>query len=299
LNVDTDFAFQRYQAIALRLPAASYPQIAQRVSGLLEIADEFDAFLFDAFGVLNVGNAGIPGAPETVRTLQANGKHTLVVTNAGSVDKRELMKKYLRLGFDFSDEQVVSSRGQMLVALQSYPDTTHWGVAAFASAGLEYIDARLSLLEQDSQIYESVDGIILLSSHDWNAARQELLVNSIAARPRPVLVGNPDIIAPRERGFSLEPGFYAHDLADRTGVEPEFYGKPFGHVFAEAGRRIGVLDQARVLMLGDTLHTDILGGAAAGFKTALVADHGLFRGHDVDDYIAASGIVPDFILPSI
>lgn len=299
MNIDTDFAFQRYQAVASRLPAARFPRVAQRVPGLAHIADEFDAFLFDAFGVLNVGNSGIPGAPETVRTLQANGKQTLVVTNAGSVDKRELMKKYRRLGFVFSADQVVSSRGQMLVALQAYPDTMHWGVAAFAGAGLEYIDARLTLLEQERHVYESVDGIILLSSHDWTQDRQDLLVSAITARPRPVLVGNPDIIAPRETRFSLEPGFFAHDLADRTGVEPAYYGKPFSQVFAEAARRIGKIDPARVLMLGDTLHTDILGGVAAGFKTALVADHGLFRGHVVDDYIAASGIVPDYILPSI
>jgi ribonucleotide monophosphatase NagD (HAD superfamily) len=49
-------------------------------------------------------------------------------------------------------------------------------------------------------------------------------------------------------------------------------------------------------MVGDTLHTDILGGAAAGFKTILVTDYGLFRGHPIAPYIAASKIVPDFIV---
>ena len=31
-------------------------------------------------------------------------------------------------------------------------------------------------------------------------------------------------------------------------------------------------------MVGDSLHTDILGGAAAGMTTVLITDHGLFRG---------------------
>ncbi len=35
---------------------------------------------------------------------------------------------------------------------------------------------------------------------------------------------------------------------------------------------------ARVVIVGDTLHSDILGGAAQGWKTVLVTDHGLFAG---------------------
>ena len=48
-------------------------------------------------------------------------------------------------------------------------------------------------------------------------------------------------------------------------------------------------------MVGDTLHTDILGGAAAGLRTVLVTDHGLLKGMNASDLIQRSGIVPDFI----
>jgi glycerol 3-phosphatase-2 len=50
--------------------------------------------------------------------------------------------------------------------------------------------------------------------------------------------------------------------------------------------------------VGDTLHTDILGGAAYGVKTALVTGHGLFANQNVPPYIAQSGIVPDYIMVS-
>ncbi|MCZ8171750.1 MAG: hypothetical protein O9272_08425, partial [Brevundimonas sp.] len=40
------------------------------------------------------------------------------------------------------------------------------------------------------------------------------------------------------------------------------------------------------------MHTDVLGGRAAGMGAVLVADHGLFAGRDVRGYIARSGIVP-------
>lgn len=52
-------------------------------------------------------------------------------------------------------------------------------------------------------------------------------------------------------------------------------------------------------MIGDTLHTDILGGQAAGLDTVLVTDHGLFKARPVDSFIRQSGIAPTWIIPSI
>jgi ribonucleotide monophosphatase NagD (HAD superfamily) len=49
-------------------------------------------------------------------------------------------------------------------------------------------------------------------------------------------------------------------------------------------------------MVGDSLHTDILGGQAAGIKSALIAGYGFFAGHDVFPPIISSGIQPDYIL---
>ena len=33
-------------------------------------------------------------------------------------------------------------------------------------------------------------------------------------------------------------------------------------------------------MIGDSLHTDVLGGLASGISTVLVTNHGLFKNHD-------------------
>ena len=48
-------------------------------------------------------------------------------------------------------------------------------------------------------------------------------------------------------------------------------------------------------MVGDTLHTDVLGAAASGLSSVLVADHGLLAGRDPRPYIAASGIRPRYL----
>ena len=156
------------------------------------------------------------------------------------------------------------------------------------------------MLGDDAESYDAQDGFLLVGADGWTDRRQTLLEASLKRAPRPVLVGNPDLVAPRETGLSREPGWFAHRLADRTGVMPVFLGKPFGQVFDIAlGRFNRALRPERVLMVGDTLHTDILGGAQAGFATALVTGYGALTGLDVTDAIAQAGLSPDFIVPNI
>lgn len=52
-------------------------------------------------------------------------------------------------------------------------------------------------------------------------------------------------------------------------------------------------------MVGDTLHTDILGGRHMRFAAALVTGFGSLVGMDVNDAIARSGIVPGIIVERI
>ena len=174
----------------------------------------------------------------------------------------------------------------------------HWGLAAPEALGLEDLtDLDLEFLGDDPVTYDRVDGILLMGSGTWTGRRQTLLEQSLARNPRPVLVGNPDIIAPRETELSIEPGYYAHQLADRTGVTPRFFGKPFGNIFDLAFARLGPgFDRSRTVMVGDSLHTDILGGQAAGLSAALIAGYGFFAGHDPVPAIARSGIRPDYVL---
>ncbi len=298
----TAWAFDAYQAVRHRLPQARFPTRSEIAIDLTAIIARFDIFLLDAFGVLNVGETAIPGAVNHVAALQAAGKHVMVVSNAAGYPKRFLMARLHRLGFAFTPEQVLSSRDVLLDVLHRQPPH-RWGLMADPQYGLEELDnLHTTILADDPQAYDLAEGFAFLGSGTWTMARQHLLTDSLRRNPRPVLVGNPDIVAPREGGLSLEPGYFAHLVADATGLAPQFFGKPYPAVYDMAltralAARPDVTDPARILMVGDTLHTDILGGAAAGVKTALVTGYGALLGMDVQSAIATCGMVPDFILP--
>ncbi|MEP4198350.1 MAG: HAD-IIA family hydrolase [Aliishimia sp.] len=294
--MNTDEAFEAYENVRHRLPATQRTALCHRVPHLEAIADEIDVFLLDAFGVLNIGETAIEGVPERVARLQKAGKRVMVVSNAAGYPHANLMEKYTRLGYNFAPEDVISSRKATLHGLTKDP-ACKWGLMATESLGradLEGLD--VTFLAEAPSAYDTVEAFLLLGSAVWTQTRQTLLEASLIRNPRPVYVGNPDIVAPRENGFSIEPGFYGHALADATGVQPVFFGKPFSNIFDLAFARLGAFDPARTVMVGDSLHTDILGGQAAGLKTALIEGYGFFAGYDVDNAIEKSGIQPDFIL---
>ncbi|WP_208998568.1 hypothetical protein [Roseibium aquae] len=56
------------------------------ISRLLDITDQIDACVFDAFGVLNVCARPIPGADRRLDDLRARGIAIRVLTNAASQD---------------------------------------------------------------------------------------------------------------------------------------------------------------------------------------------------------------------
>ncbi len=290
-------AFNAYEAVRHRLPETRTTEVNyRRVETLEDIAHEFDVFLLDAFGVLNIGDTAIPDTPDRIRTLKAAGKRVLVVSNAAGFPHATLLEKYIRLGYDFAPKDVITSRATLLSELNSQSEF-HWGLMATPSAGLRDLEGlKLSYLEDDPTPYKTADGFLMIGSAAWTETRQAMLETALLERPRPIMVGNPDIVAPREYGFSKEPGLFAHRLADRTGVAPQFFGKPFGNIYDLVFERLGCIDKSRVLMVGDSLHTDILGARNAGIVSALISGFGFFAGHDVEAAIKKAGIVPNFVV---
>ncbi|MDV7143729.1 HAD hydrolase-like protein [Tropicimonas sp. TH_r6] len=296
--MDTATALAAYEAVRHRLPPTVPPNAApQHADSLAEIADRFDVFLLDAFGVLNIGDTAIPGVTDRIDDLTRAGKRVIVVSNAAGFPHATLIEKYARLGYRFAPEDVITSRATLMAAIRNEP-VRRWGLMATRSAGLgELADLETAYLEEAAAPYAAADGFLLIGSAAWTEERQALLVAAVKDRPRPVWVGNPDIVAPRETGFSIEPGHFAHRLADETGVAPVFFGKPFANIFELALRRLGGgIPHERIVMVGDSLHTDILGAQTAGIASALIADYGFFAGQDAPGAIARTGIRPDFVL---
>ncbi|MDA0989271.1 MAG: HAD family hydrolase [Verrucomicrobia bacterium] len=224
-------AFARYEAIKPRLPSASFPSRSIRAANLESVSEMFDAFVLDAFGVLNIGDTAIPGAVERMQTLRKLGKRLMVLTNAASYTQAEALAKYSRLGFDFSRDEVISSRDVAAMHIGRILPSGLWGAIAAKGDTYEDIPANVIDLIDDPARFARVDGFLFLSTARWTADLQARLENALRERPRPLVIANPDLVAPREAGLSPEPGLFAHDLIDMLEVESHWFGKPFAAAF--------------------------------------------------------------------
>lgn len=290
-------AFEAYEQVRHHFPKVAFPGHSQTADSLGALTDRYDLFVFDAFGVLNVGETAIPGAVARIAALEAAGKTCIILSNAASYDGDAACRKFRRLGFAFGADRIVTSRQAALAALAAAP-ARRWailGLGADEAGALPFAP----LVPESRADFDRAEGFVFLSTLRWGLGAQDLLEASLAQHPRPVVIANPDIIAPREDGLSTEPGFFGYRLAERGLGRVEFHGKPFPSIYRQVRERFPDHSAHRICMIGDTLHTDILGAAAAGWKTVLATRHGMLKGLDIDGAIARSGIVPDHIIPSI
>ena len=283
-----------------RLPAPVRKGRAEPGSGLPALVDRYDAFILDGYGVINLGPEPIPGIGDTIRALRAAGREVMVLTNGAGRPSRVTARRYAGWGLDMPERLVVSSRDALEASLAAYPRRGLWGVMALPDSELETLPVETALLEDDEALYRCAAGFIFIRSEGWSTARHQLLAKALRASPRPVLVANPDVSAPYPDGrYSAEPGYWALRIEAETGVRCELYGKPFAPAFELAFSRLGAAGtrRERVAMVGDGLHTDILGGLAAGLGTVLVTEHGLLKGLDWEARAARAGIFPDHVVP--
>ena len=297
-SLDAESVLDLYERA--RLPAPARKGRAEPAANLLALADRYDAFILDGYGVINVGPEPIPGIGDTIRTLRAAGREVMVLTNGAGRPSRVTARRYAGWGLDMPERLVVSSRDALEASLAMRPRPGLWGVMALPDSELETLPVETALLEDDEAVYRRVDGFIFIRSGGWGTARHLLLAQALRESPRPVLVANPDVSAPYPgRRLSAEPGYWALRIEAETGVRCAPYGKPFAPAFELALSRLGAAGarRERVAMVGDGLHTDILGGLAAGLGTVLVTDHGLLKGLDWEASAARAGIFPDYVVP--
>lgn len=272
------------------MPSARTNKPMQDINSLTDISNTVGAFVFDAFGVLNVGETLIKGADQRLLELRAQGNHIRILTNAASYDRAGAVSKFERLGLEIDPSEIITSRDAALDALT--PGI--WGVIAAPEDNLADIENETIRLEEDTAPYDMVDGFLFLSSSGWSKAKQKTLEAALQRRARPVLIANADLVAPRENGFSLEPGYFGHLIVDAGIQDVRFFGKPFPEVYELAEKSLPDLAPQNIAMCGDTLHTDILGAAARNWRTVLVTKDGMFTGHDTQLFCDQSGIYPDW-----
>lgn len=302
-SITLDDIIAMYEALRPHMPPAMSSGVPPReISRLVEILPHVDALVLDGFGVINVGASLIEGIHEFLEMAAARDIAIMVLTNGAGQGAEASWAKYHDWGLPITRPQVVSSRDALEADL---PVVASGRVVASLGPAARPLGGENELtLADDPDLFDRAESFAFLGSAGWDDGLQAMLESALARDGRDLLVGNPDISAPLGGHFSAEPGYWAVRAMQATGIVPRWYGKPhraaFDLTFAKLqqvyGRRF---DRNRVAMVGDSLHTDILGARAAGMQAVLLTGYGLFSDGGAHDMIAKCAITPDWIAATL
>ena len=277
---------------------------------LPEIIDRYDAFCFDGYGTLyNRGSFVYPGAMEWFQALRRAGKYIRLVTNAASDVDDVLARDADKRGFDFTAAETISSGSllkELVAELRGYGHEMRevyyigreTGKNVLASCGMHAV-------AMDADPAEPI--VAISSAKDTPETYAQAV--KILQRPGAILlVLNSDAWAPKipdENGLTVrEPvsGALSEHLrrdsisvTNPAGAETYYLGKPFPAIWNKV--KCSLSAGSRVLMIGDTLGTDVYGAKVAGFDSALVVG----RNEPVEELKKDEltlGIRPDYYLKS-
>lgn len=229
----------------------------------------WDALLLDLDGVVYTDDVAVPGAPEALARLHAERTPVRFVTNNASRTPEQVAQRLRGVGVAAEAEEVLGSAraaAELLVGRMGLRRGD--AVAVAGGRGLLDAVAEVGLRPQPvATVQERPDALVQGFSPD-------LAWPDLAAATRwvragvPWLATNLDRTIPTADGIAPGNGLLVGCVADAAGRRPDAVaGKPEPHLFVTAARSC---DSSAPLVVGDRLDTDIAGGVAAGYRTALV-----------------------------
>jgi NagD protein len=219
-------------------------------------------YLIDMDGVIYRGSAAIPGAPEFIRYLQETDTPYLFLTNNSSYTQLDVVVKLKKFGIETSMEHVYSSA---LATAEFVHQQRPNGTAFVIGEGglLNALNAVNYAINS-----EAADYVIVGEGRVLNFELVER-AHRLIAQGANLISTNADTWCPTDSGPRPGCGALVALLEASTGRKAYHVGKPNPFMMRAARKRIG-LSTDEVIMVGDTMETDIRGATDLGFQSILV-----------------------------
>jgi HAD superfamily hydrolase (TIGR01459 family) len=276
-------------------------------SGFAPIAEQYDGFILDLWGVIHDGVNPLPGAINTLTRMRALGKKSVLLSNA---PRRAWAAQKLMRGMGIADDLydgILTSGEAVWLTLRDRPDA--WWHA---------LGTRVFHLgpERDRNVMDDLGLTVVDTPADASfvlntgpddlrdpttpAEFEDVLAACMAAK-LPMVCGNPDMEVIRGGQRIMCAGALAARYMEMGG-DCRLLGKPDPAIYGPVLAMLG-LEKSRVLAVGDALNTDITGAARVGVDSCWVLGgiHLAETGGDFSRAEAgarAKGLAPVAIIPS-
>jgi HAD superfamily hydrolase (TIGR01459 family) len=240
---------------------------------LADVADAYDGFIIDLWGVLHDGVQPYAYSRDTLKALKRADKHVVLLSNAPR-PSADVQLRLREMGFADDDyDHLLTSGEDTRRHLRRRTDDFYKGLGEAV---------YLLGLPKDENILDGVPGrrvtdirdadYFVNTGVDLGETLDVALPHLEAALDRklPMICANPDLTIVTRGRTEICAGVLAAWYAERGGVV-RYHGKPYPGVYHTCFNELGLGDPKRVLAIGDGLKTDIRGANAAGCDGLLIA----------------------------
>jgi HAD superfamily hydrolase (TIGR01450 family) len=238
------------------------------------LSEVYDVALLDLDGVVYLGRAAVPGAPEALAEARHRGMRLAFVTNNASRSSSAIATQLTGLGVPATPAEVVTSAH---AAARLIADRLPPGAPVLVVGG---IGLRIALRERGLRPVSTAAErpAAVVQGYGPGIDYSMLAEAGLAVRAGAWYVAaNADATLPTARGIQPGNGSLVQVIVTATGRQPVVAGKPEPPLHSEAVTRTGA---RRPLVVGDRLDTDIEGAVRVGADSLLVLT-GVTRPADV------------------
>jgi HAD superfamily hydrolase (TIGR01459 family) len=243
------------------------------LAGLSAVADRYDGFILDLWGVLHDGVRPYPGATGTLRQLKARRKRLVILSN-GPRRAADVVHRTREIGIDDDLYDALHSSGEETWrALKERSDPIY---AALGRRVFLLVPERdrglLDGLDLDPVARPGAADFLLatgLASDRETVEDYDEVLMAGARLGRPMVCANPDLEVVRGGVRELCAGALAARYRALGGTV-HYNGKPHPAVYRTCFARLDGIPHARTLAVGDSLRTDVAGAGNVGIDSLFV-----------------------------
>ncbi|HYM13632.1 MAG TPA: TIGR01457 family HAD-type hydrolase [Bryobacterales bacterium] len=243
-------------------------------------------YLIDMDGVIYRGAEPIPGAADFIRYLQDTNVPYLFLTNNSAYTPLDVAVKLKKFSIETSPEHVYTSA----LATAEFVHRQKPNGTAFVIGEGGLLNALNDVRYAISR--ESADYVIVGEGRVLNFELVEQ-AHRLIARGARLISTNADTWCPTDSGPRPGCGAIVALLEAATGRKAYHVGKPNPFMMRTARKLLG-LRTDEVIMIGDTMETDIRGASELGFQSILV-----LTGSSTRETLQEYPYAPTFVVESV
>ena len=255
-------------------PSARASDAHLQLAGLSQLVEGYEAAIVDLWGVLHDGVQAFPAALDCLLRLKQAGRKVSILSNAPR-RATAVVARNAELGIEARHFDHLHSSGEdCWQHLKSRPDAWYqalgrrclhigperdWGLRD--GLDLDFVDEvdeadflLNSGADKPEDIVEDFDSIL----------------DPALSRGLPMICANPDLVVVRGGRREICAGAIAVHYESKGG-QVRYHGKPNPGVFEACVAALAPVEGRRVLVIGDSLGTDIAGANAAGLDSLLIS----------------------------